>query len=454
MSNAFGRVLQSQLEKHSIKQSQLADAISYDVTYISKWINGRKLPSSRNVEFIVSEISSFIESISQCDERNKVSKEELEELFIDAYKEDFACLERYSDLPKSMEFANGHKALLELTKSTLYDIANSINKKIYISATFDLFKHFGAEFARTIRGLGGYGIEEVKIKVSVDPSDIESNYQIYVLGILDVIGNIPNVDICLVERELDKPRMMIINDFLCVQILWYIDGDLTSIYSKEKATVERFILICDSILEDSKKLLNSADPMSLRRTNVQLDSYSDYRQWLFFNEAPSLFIPDSVLKDIMGKSKDEDYIKYLQRLGKIFETRTKNSEVKLLVYSSAINQYVSDGYIKIGNVGHTFNEEQVRAHLRYLSQIMKENDKFSIYMIRDTVLLSHELRNSPSIFVDTSGVYIEDSRNPIDDNFHLSMEPAIRNSFEKYFNNILEEPYCTKLTSDDLLRYI
>ncbi len=63
MNNLFGKSLRSQMEKAGIKESELADALSYDTTYISKWINGSKLPSVRNAERILGQMADFLLTI-------------------------------------------------------------------------------------------------------------------------------------------------------------------------------------------------------------------------------------------------------------------------------------------------------------------------------------------------------------------------------------------------------
>ena len=60
MRNRFGKCLRTLIEKHEVKEQALADAINYNVTYISKWLNGAKLPSEKNVDRIISGISAFL----------------------------------------------------------------------------------------------------------------------------------------------------------------------------------------------------------------------------------------------------------------------------------------------------------------------------------------------------------------------------------------------------------
>ena len=44
MDNTFGEILREQVEAAGIKESELANVLGYDPTYISKWMNGSKLP--------------------------------------------------------------------------------------------------------------------------------------------------------------------------------------------------------------------------------------------------------------------------------------------------------------------------------------------------------------------------------------------------------------------------
>jgi len=67
MNNTFGKILRAQVENAGIKESELANALGYDPTYISKWMNGSKLPSVRNVERIIEQIADFLSEESAGD---------------------------------------------------------------------------------------------------------------------------------------------------------------------------------------------------------------------------------------------------------------------------------------------------------------------------------------------------------------------------------------------------
>lgn len=76
----FGEVLRLLLEANEIKQTQLAAFLGYDVSYISKWIGGSKLPSVKNNSTLFLRIAKFIS-----DELTESGREELERVLLPYY---------------------------------------------------------------------------------------------------------------------------------------------------------------------------------------------------------------------------------------------------------------------------------------------------------------------------------------------------------------------------------
>lgn len=59
MTNNFGEIIHKLLDITCEKNFRLANYLGYDVTYISKWINGSKLPSLKNITEIIDGICQF-----------------------------------------------------------------------------------------------------------------------------------------------------------------------------------------------------------------------------------------------------------------------------------------------------------------------------------------------------------------------------------------------------------
>ncbi len=444
------------MEKAGIKESELADALSYDTTYISKWINGSKLPSVRNAERILGQMADFFADhpgkgdTANRERRWQNSFKELKK----AYDSDSSYLTFQSHSNNQMSFLDSPKMLIDLTRDAFMQALENSDGSISVMATFDLFRLYSGEFKRLMQELHEAGVKRVELKLALFPEELAEDYHFYAANILNIIGYLDYIEMSIVCQKPEQPHILVIDKLLCVQVLWNMQGELAAVFSMEEKIIERFSERCRQILETSEKLLDPAEPESLKRTNVQLDSYSDKRQWLFFNEPPAMLFPEDIMDQFIKEAKDEAYASYLIKLKNIFQKRTCKSNIDLVLYSSMINKYLSDGDVSVGNVSHHLNEEQTRSHLAYLSEVMKTNPDFAIYLIRDTVVLSEELRNCPSIFIDSYSLYIENSKKGSNDNFHISMDPRMRSAFQQFFERMLGQPYCTRLTAEDLLRYL
>ena len=69
MRNEFGKCLEQYMIRANIKNSTIARALNYDVSYISKWITGKAVPSKKNAEYIIDVICQVF--IDKSDEGDK-----------------------------------------------------------------------------------------------------------------------------------------------------------------------------------------------------------------------------------------------------------------------------------------------------------------------------------------------------------------------------------------------
>ena len=456
MNNRFGKVLRNLMESAGIKESQLADTLSYDATYISKWLNGSKLPSLRNVDAIIDQIADFLSRTEDTSHSALYAgrKAEIARALHLAYEKDSSYMAFQASCNNKLSFIKGKQSIIDLTRSALLQAAKNNPRQVTIEATFDLFRFFGDDMTGLMDSLKSEYVEKVQLKLALDPADFDSDSRFYTSSILNIIGNLDYIEMSILVRTESQPDMMVINDFFCLQLVWDTAVETAAVFSTDSEVTADYRKISGHILLSSDKIFDPAEPEILRKTNVQLDSYSDRRQWLFFNEPPAMLFPDEIMDEFIQNAESEDYANYLTKLKNVFSNHTSRSSIDLVLYSSMINQYLADGVVCVGNVEHRLTPDQVQSHLQYLNEVMKRNPNFHIWLIRNAVGLSEDLKHSPSIFIDTFSVYIENSNKAANDNFHISMDPVIRYGFQQAFERLLSQPYCTQLTADDLLRYI
>ena len=100
----FGKLLEKLLHLSNQKKSSLAKALGYDVSYISKWITGKNLPTQKNISDVCKITSEFI-----VDSLNMSHMQELKNYFeIDKDVESNAVLAQY--LERSLKESYMHTA--------------------------------------------------------------------------------------------------------------------------------------------------------------------------------------------------------------------------------------------------------------------------------------------------------------------------------------------------------
>ena len=99
----FGAVLENLLYISKQKKSSLANYLGYDVSYINKWVNSKKFPSSKRAKEICSDISEFI--VNSLEEDTRIHLVEYFEL--ESNNETF-LLEYIKDLLINVYYENSY----------------------------------------------------------------------------------------------------------------------------------------------------------------------------------------------------------------------------------------------------------------------------------------------------------------------------------------------------------
>lgn len=448
MDKKFGKILRKQMNQANIKELELANLLNYDVTYINKWVNGKKLPSARNAECILRQISDLFSE--KADLGYEIFLNELKDAY--AYDSNYINIQAYSNLQLSC--ITDIESLYQLTKDVIQQAVSQKEKVIIIRANFDVFRLYGQKFRYLLKDLKDTGLEKIKIELALEKKDKEEDSFLNASGILHLLDEFDFIELTIHSYDEISSNIMTINDFFCLHILWEFKNELAVVFSVEKYMVLKFKQILEEFSDKTQKLLIPAESSSLMDTNIQITSYSDEYLWCIYNEAPSLLFPDTIMDRFIENAKDENYIEHLKKLKKVFSQWTRFSERDIILFASELKKYLFEGKVKVGNVSQELTKDEAKNHIRFLGQVMKENPKFKVWLIQDVVLPDDDIRHSMSLFIDTQAVYIENTKKSSGNNFYISMNPQVRKTFQDYFKTILNKPYCKRLTPEDLLKYI
>lgn len=201
MKKEFGEALKDLMRQTGLKEKDLANHINYDITSISKWVNGVKLPSSRNGEEIIA-------ALSDCFAQNGMERLEtgkILERLQTAWKTDMLYQEMAVRSQESLSFVDDRKDFFELLRKVFCRIAAVNEGHIEIRATFDVLKLLGRRFYELLQELPSLGMRSVHLKMCMDMEEAGKDYRMYCETLLNTVSGYEDAEITIVQEEKDTP---------------------------------------------------------------------------------------------------------------------------------------------------------------------------------------------------------------------------------------------------------
>ncbi len=266
------------------------------------------------------------------------------------------------------------------------------------------------------------------------------------------------------KQKEETPQILIINNSIAMNVVHLENVVFLCYYSFNEKYIETISNCYNLIIRHMEKILSYAMPISLRKTNVQLNQFLQDNQSILFAESPAIFITKSILHTLIKKNELnikgeewDEHVKYLEQVGNIFEKYTRHNNIKILVYESLLSNYINTGRIEIGGKKHIFTKEQVKEHILNICNCMKKNENIEFYSISDTIDFDAFSSDTPSIFLTPSSIAVGNTNIYTDEpsyNFYFSTEESIISIFERYLDSIIKKSSCVKLSADRLSTYI
>lgn len=456
MNNNFGSLLKELIIESNTKEKIVSQKLGYDSTYLSKWITGKNLPSQKNVE-------SICQSLAEIFSENK-NIEEIKSSLIHAYYSDLGFSQLESNINKNISVTTTDTDVTDLILEILQQLEYIGIKDITINTTLNLFQDFEYHMETIIAKLHNMDLESLKINMCASFDNYEYNPIIFCNNILSLASGNFFIDFNIYKQNTETPKILVINDVFALNIVHLKNVVFLCYYSFDKKYIEAITNSYSLTVRHMEKVLSYVMPISLRKTNVQLNQFIQNNMSILFSESPAILIPKGIINNIAENNKNniekkewEEYTNYITQISNVFEKYTKNNNVKILIYESMLLQYINSGAIEIGGQKHVFTKEQIKEHILNICKCMKENENIEFYTISDTINFDNYSNNKPSIFLSPITIAVGNTNIYTDTpshNFYFSTEDSMIKIFEKYLDTIMNKSSCVKISADRLATYL
>lgn len=453
----FGQLLEKLLYLSNQKKITLAKELGYDISYISKWINGRNLPTQKSISSICKATSQFIVS-----SLNPISNQGLKRYFEIEVEDDTELAKYIERSLKKSYLITAQKSDSNIYKGTHseenYNSILHINprlRKQYLSNDTDLYINES---------------NKLDIILSTNLYKLKSNDKVYIAGMKSSLAEIQKdkeIRVRFLTGFEGSENNTILNTFILIyMIITYTDlnfevyncnidnSDILSVIkdrifhsaifannerclftnmSKERTIIDEVYYSFEEIIKDQGKLLVE------KKSSIDVLKDKVYMQYIMGQDLKwilgsmnEFFMPSDLFMELAESvfGQDKEVIQELRQINIFLQSIIYKSNIKVLIYETELMKYISNGEAIFFNRPIKLTLAQVEKHIKNMEKIIKNNESIEIKLIENNILDDFNSDLKPSIYLSKNLKIIK--MNP--DKFN---NYAIVKDFE--FNKICDE---------------
>lgn len=451
--NSFGRELEYLLITANVKNSTVAAALNYDVSYISKWTTGKAIPSAKNIDRVISVISGLVADAGNEDgvsvllnkygvENRTVLKEAMRNTLSDAY---------YDATGKFNEARYLNNSVLQMQPKGQYplltDYEELIDKSqpLEIAVMADIFsldhesklKMAGIEDHRFVIKDKNDGIK-VNYIIDMDSLDGESVYDVLLL--IHMMANFSRTDFRLYYSELAAGKLMIAvkEKFAGVSVLGKNKQFICTASTREKGAVADMYDSIRECIEQDKVIFFATDMGSLLESHEYLQTLiSQDASWLIGHITEHFVSPElfAELKE-SGIAHNSQAVAEAERAYIVASNAVRNNQLRMMVYSSAFVDFALSGELDFFNQKIVLTPQQRKRELVYIRELLLCMDSDHLKMMNGGFSDDFKYVTNPCLFLADSLDYLRLENLQYENNLMLIKDTKARQMFNMFFEKI------------------
>lgn len=455
-NNAFGSKLEQMLTAANIKNYTIAKSLNYDVSYISKWITGKAVPSKKNLENVLATVSRIISEQGSGDSFDDFCRKlgtGNDQHFRETIKQELrtAYYETVGE-SKSEEYAINNSFLRispEIKYPLLLDYARGLDEESphNIVVMTDLFSLDHGSKLR-MAGIENHRFmlskkrRDLKIDYVVDLSKLDGNniYNVILLIHMMTCFSLADFHLYYSREAAGKLFIAVKDEFLGISILGENKHFICTTGSRDKKKVEELYESIKSGINPDSSLFFSTDMNSLLSSHEYLQTLlSPNARWLVGHVTEHFLPPD--LFDVFADecfTNESEYIvrEEAKRAHLLAINAIGKSQIRIMIYNRALVDFVLSGEMDFFNHKVILSPEQRKKTLMHIREMIKKINSRKLKIIVDGFSDDFKYITNPCMFLSDSLDYLRLENQQYENNIMLSKDEYLRRILDVFFENI------------------
>lgn len=475
--NEYSYNLKKILNFTKIKYSVFAKAVGYDISYISKWVHGIRLPATRNIDIVnqnaahylaavifkQNQASAFAEEymIAVCNSEDELSQK-IYCLLSTAYRNSIKKKTNDLSTEGDARVYLGHDDCFRIFQQLLKQYLENTSKVPTIIMTGDFFD------------LDENAIWQLlaNVKLKTDPCNIHvmlnlNNLRKNKISFSNIVYHW--LDILLdYQFTIFEKTEVIYDNIVAVKnqfvFLYYLNSEHKinmSILITKKEQVNQIYNRCEEYMLAQPALLLPKKTLGMKRFGYRDMFFTSNQYFYFLTHGFEFLLPDEVFESLVQKANEGTYDpihvdeKWIRRIQVIWKNLMNKAELHLVLPSNAIIEYLETGYIHLTDFSYKLTLEERKLHIKQVLKVMKLNPKIRFgvlmpaagkYSYGNFANLSF-YSNYTTAFFKKNLCHINEDTAPI----YMINNSELLQCFQEYFENLINMPIYREYTYENLI---
>lgn len=470
----YGNTLRNLLTFSEIKFLILGNHLGYDVSYISKWCSGVKLPSPKSIKEINEKISDLVSSeIISLNKENEffnkfniekprknisINSKILVEKVYNLLNSSYLECSSYEEKETPDLFLIENTQIKSLLNTILRQQINEADLSLKFYMTLDITT---VDCLYIISLLSKMKPENLKIKIYLgihllddDNKSIENIKQIYM-----ILNQFVNINFELYNSSyFEHLNTIIIKGKIAFIYSLNNDGKFeTLISTTNKYKIKKLLSTLNKSMNSLNRVFSIKDHTCLIKKAYRTNFYTHDNFNFLLTTGFEFLISQDIIQNILNYALKKNFSKSelisMQDLMITWNEMFEKASINFFVFKSSILKYFQEKTIYFMNVEYKMTPDEILKHYNYFISALKSNPKIKIYVIDDNLLNLDYLDFKISVFCNKDSVFLKNivllSENKEDFLSTVNNYSTVRH-INLVFNKLKNSKFCKEFSIEEI----
>ena len=463
----FGRTLQELTGLCGVKRCNLAAALGYDPSYISRWINGVKLPALRNNDTLFEQMAVYLTENASAEARERIAAqfalacrdvaddgafvEALAALLAGAHSSD---REHAGSRPATSGYENAVISPVKdiaLFPESIFQVLRQISppKRLDMICTMPIhaqFKNNEFFFRRVLDTLPAG--TELRVIQFVDMEDISAKTDVSCRSFCYLMGLGEKIRYSFYEFHAGRTGYIyLIRDGLLLQYIREpFSKELHLLETGDRELIGRYCASADAYVRERIPVAQVPDLQHLLKKQYFLDYFMQPRCRCLLRHMQPFFLPEELQEKLLSSRPD------ISREIRLFFNGAEFFE-SILLYQLALVDYIYTGRLMLPGAVIQVSPEDRLIHLKNMAAQLKKSPKRLCILSTQNRICNYD-DISVSVFTNQHTAFVLNSGEGQNSVAYTVGSGAMVRQLNVWFNHLLKLPAEQCLTGQAAIDYI